>query len=326
MSSVLEEALLERGLEIPTVLRRAGLVPTFFDQEKVYASTAQLFALWKSIGDVSGDEGIGLKLGSETRFERFDPAQIAAACSENFGDALKRIAYYKSLTCPEEISIQRQGEWTKVEFLFLHDVLAEPEVLVDVCLSWTLSIAQRGSGGRIKPARLELMRDANCEALLQRHFDCPVFFKSARNAIVFRSADLDVPFETHNEALVKALDQNLSQELRAHSEGPGVCDQVVQTLRKSIAGRRPNRDEVAQRMHLSLRTLQRRLREAGVTFQQLVQMTRADLARQYLQDRTLELSEIAFLIGYEDPNSFIRDFQAWEGLTPGAWRQSQSVN
>jgi AraC-like DNA-binding protein len=279
-----------------------------------------LFALWKAIGEVSDDPGIGLQLGAEPRFERFDPPQIAAACSRNFRDALNRIARCKILTCPEEIRVQSQGDEATVVFAFLKEENAEPDALVDICLSWTLAIGRRGTDGQIKPLRVELIRDPKNEELLQRHYDCPIQFRSLRNAIVFRAADLDLPFITCNEELVKILDHQVESVLQAHLTAQSVSAQVRQALRHSIAGNRPSREEVAKHLHLSLRTLQRRLQEAGVTFQELVQETRSTLARQYLTDQKLELSEVAFLVGYEDPNSFIRAFLDWDGTSPGAWR------
>jgi AraC-like DNA-binding protein len=70
---------------------------------------------------------------------------------------------------------------------------------------------------------------------------------------------------------------------------------------------------------LSVRMLQRRLTDADINFKQLVEDTRRELARQYLRS-TIELNEAAFLLGYEDANSFFRAFHDWEGTSPGEWR------
>jgi hypothetical protein len=92
-----------------TLLRRAGLPPGLFQQEKVYVTTAELFALWRGVGEMSPDPGIGLRLGAEQRSERSHPAAIAVICSRTFGDALERLGRYKQLTCPEEIRIHRKS-------------------------------------------------------------------------------------------------------------------------------------------------------------------------------------------------------------------------
>ena len=70
----------------------------------------------------------------------------------------------------------------------------------------------------------------------------------------------------------------------------------------------------------TIRTLQRRLADAGITFRQLVEETRRELAGHYLKQRSVELNEVAFLLGFEDANSFFRAFQVWEGTSPADWR------
>src|SRR5438093_12030750 len=97
-------------------------------------------------------------------------------------------------------------------------------------------------------------------------------------------------------------------------------EQVKHTLRHSLAGKRPTLQHVAKDLHLSVRTLQRRLTDAGITFQQLVEETRRELAYHYLKQNAVELNEAAYLLGYEDANSFFRAFHAWEGTLPGACR------
>jgi AraC-like DNA-binding protein len=96
-------------------------------------------------------------------------------------------------------------------------------------------------------------------------------------------------------------------------------------LRVMFAGQRPALQAVARELRLSGRTLQRRLTENGLTFQQLVKEARRELARHYLLYSSLELNETAYLLGYEDANSFFRAFQDWEGTTPGEWRASHAV-
>jgi AraC-like DNA-binding protein len=71
---------------------------------------------------------------------------------------------------------------------------------------------------------------------------------------------------------------------------------------------------------MSERTLQRRITEEGTTFRQLLNETRHELVRQYLGNASVEITEAAFLVGYEDPNSFYRAFRSWEGKTPVEWR------
>ena len=324
--SLLGKRLGEQKVSVPTVLSRAGLPTGFFQQEKISVTTAELFALWRAIGETSADPAIGLKLGAEPRFERYQPSAIAAVCSRSFRDALQRIARYKKLTCPEEIRVRTSGDEASVEFIYLEAAELQPDVLVDLGLSWILAIGRRGTDGQIAPLRLELTRSARNAELLEFHFGCRVRFKSPRNVLVFRNSDLDRPFVTQNEELLKAIGAQLEAELQERNMGSDVGEQVKHTLKRSLAGKRPTLPQVARELCTSARTLQRRLTDAKVTFQQLVEETRRELAHQYLKHSAIELNEAAFLLGYEDANSFFRAFQVWEGTSPGEWRTRHRSN
>lgn len=307
-------------IDVPTLLRRAGLSARLFQQERIHITTAQLFALWRAVAELSPEPGFGLKLGTEIRFERSHPVAIAGVCNRNFSDALQRLARYKQLTCPEEIRVFRKTKEACVEFFFPEATESQPDIMVDLGLSWILNVARQGSDGGITPLRLDVTRPVKHRALLESHFGCPVRFKADRNALVFRASDLDLPFVTHNEELVTIIGTHLDAELQArHSDGD-LGEQVKDALKRSMAGKRPTLQDVARELSLSTRTLQRRLTEAGVRFQQLVEETRRELARHYLKQPSVELPEVAFLLGFEDANSFFRAFQTWEGTSPGDWR------
>ena len=320
VSSLWLTRLAEHRIAVPVVLRRAGLPDHFFQQEKIYATTRELFALWRAIGETSADPAIGLKLGAEARLERYQPSAIAAVCSRSFRDALQRIARYKKLTCPEEIRVRTSGDEASVEFIYTQAEEIQPEVMVDLVLSWILAIGRRGTDGQITPLRLELIRPAQNRDLLESHFGCRVRFNAGRNALIFRNRDLDRPFVTQNDELLKAIGAQLEAELQELHSGADLGDQVKHTLKRSLAGKRPTLPQVARELCMSARTLQRRLTEAKITFQELVEETRRELAHHYLRHSTVELNEAAFLLGYADSNSFFRAFQGWEGTTPGEWR------
>jgi AraC-like DNA-binding protein len=147
-----------------------------------------------------------------------------------------------------------------------------------------------------------------------------VRFNADRNALVFHSSDLDRPFVTQNEELVTIIGTHLDSELKAGNANVNVGQKVKDTLKHSLAGKRPTLQSVAQELGLGTRTLQRRLTDAGFAFQKLLEETRRELAHHYLKQHAIELPEAAFLLGFEDANSFFRAFQSWEGTSPGEWR------
>ena len=320
ISSLLPGRLAEHDLSLPALLRLAGLPANFFQQEKIHATTAELFSLWHAIGELSTDPDIGLKLGAEPRMERYHPIAVAAVCSRTYHDALQRMSRYKQLTCPETIQVSTAGGEARVEFIYHEADNNEPEVLIDMALAWILTTGRRGTNGQITPLRLELKRPARRREDLEAHFGCRVKFKAPRNALVLRKADLDRPFVTHNEELLAAIGAQLETELQAKHSSMDLGEQVKRSLKRSLAGRRPSLQDVAREIGMSPRTLQRRLGEAAISFQQLVEETRRELACHYLKHSSVELNEAAFLLGYEDANSFFRAFHRWEDTSPGEWR------
>jgi AraC-like DNA-binding protein len=317
---LLVRRLEEERLPLPAIVRRAGLPAGFFEQERMLVSTDELFSLWRAIADESGDPTLGLRLGTDARSERFDPTALAALCSRSFGDALRRVARYKQLTCPEEIRISTAHGESTVEFVWLLAREAEPVVLVDLCLSWILAIGRRGTGGELSPLRLELTRAFAQREAFERHFGCPARLAAARNALVFRASDLERPFVTHNAELLAMLGPPLDAQLADSQAHRTVVERAAAALKGTLAGQRPALKDVARHLGLSPRTLQRRLAEGGLSFHRLVERARREMAMHYLADSSLELNETAYLLGYEDANSFFRAFQQWEGTSPGAWR------
>lgn len=126
---------------------------------------------------------------------------------------------------------------------------------------------------------------------------------------------------TKNDELLDALEPQLENELKQMTGAESLVDLVRGAIQQQIVGSQPTTDSIAQDLRMSSQTLQRRLQETGTSFQQVFDDTRRQMARYYLEHSVLELSEAAYLLGYEDVASFGRAFRGWEGLTPGAWRK-----
>ncbi len=327
VSSTLPRRLQELGVVPATVLRQAGLPMGLFDQEKILVTTEEFFALYAGIGAASRDPAIGLKLGTEDRMEFYDPIFIAALYARSLRDALERLARYKELTCPERIRLVERTHECAVHFDWLLAQEREPALLVDVCFARVLSVGRRGSGRPINPKRVEFQRGAVHREVYEAHFRCPVKFQASQNVLVFRRADMDQPFRTHNADMLAVVAPQLEAELGQQLASKSVGEQVKGVLKRLLAGQRPGIGDVARELRVSTRTLQRRLTEQGSTFQHVLEEARRELARHYLAYSKLGLNETAYLLGYKDANSFFRAFHHWEGTSPGQWRgQAQPVD
>jgi len=316
----LAHKLEELGVRLPAVLHRAGLPQNLFEQTRVLVKTEELFALWHAIGEVSADPAIGLKLGTETKTERFHPSGIAALSTPNFGAAINHIGRYKQLTVPEEVLQETDKEEWSIQFRWLLAVDSEPTVLTEYCFAWLLTIARHGSGTSLSPLRVEFVQPRLHIKTIQRHFGCPVICGAPHNALVFRASDAQCPFVTRNAELLDMLAPQFEQELKQFSDQDSFTNLVRRAIQERLTGNRPGVEDIARSLHTSSRTLQRRLQDAGSSYQRVLDEARHQMARYYLGNSVLELNEAAYLLGYEDAKSFVRAFRTWEGIPPGLWR------
>ena len=323
VSNALISKLDDLGISPAAVLRHAGLPVTLLDQPRFSVTTDEFFAFWRAIAELGGNHTLGLRLGSEDRIERYDPIAIAAVYARSLDEALDRMARYKRLTCPEDIVVRRTPKECRVQFHWLLAGEVEPAILVDLCFAWCLTIARRGLGGSLTPLRVELARSPADRKVLRDFFGCPVEFNAAGNTLVFQTADVERRFVTHNAELLAIVAPQLEKELNQQLDDQSLPEQVRTILKRRLAGQRPTIQDVARELNVSSRTLQRRLTEAESNFQQILEESRRELARHYLIHSELELNDTAYLLGYEDTNSFVRAFHSWEGVPPGHWRDTQ---
>jgi AraC-like DNA-binding protein len=311
------------GVRASEVLRRAGLPQRYVDQPRVLLNTQEWFAFWRAIGEASTDPAMGLLLGTETKTERFSPSGLAALSTENFGAAVEQIARYKQLTCPEEIVQEKDDEEWTIRFRWLLAAEVEPPILIDCCFAWLLSTARHGTGTRLSPLRVEFEQPRPHVKAIERHFGCPVVCGGPRNAMVFRAADARRRFVTRNAELLALLAPQFEAELRQENADENFAELVRMAIQQKLTGRRPTMEDIAGTLHVSSRTMQRRLQDEGSNFQRVLEESRHQLARHYLNNSALELNEAAYLLGYEDGNSFVRAFRTWEGVPPATWREQQ---
>jgi len=312
----------ELGVSVPAVLRRACLPRDLFEQTRILVSTSEIFALWHAIDHVSSDPLIGIKLGIETKTERFHPMAIAALSTENLVAASEHLARYKKLTAPEEILLELNDEEFAVGFRWLLAVDDEPWTLTDYCFSWMRSLARHGSGTQLNPLRAEYVQQRTNTRQLERSLGCQVIVGARRNAIIFRASDATKPFVTRNAELLDLLAPQFEEQLRQYKEEDGFIELVRRTIQDRLTGHRPSIEAVSQALRMGPRTLQRRLQDSGSSFQRVLDEARHQMARYYLSNSALELNEAAYLLGFEDPNSFGRAFRNWEGVPPSDWRET----
>lgn len=158
----------------------------------------------------------------------------------------------------------------------------------------------------------------------ERFFGCPVQFADSHTRVCFPAHYLNLPMPHADPGLRALLDRQAQALLLALPDSDGFDRALQQVTLKLLPDGAVSLPLAARGLNLSVRTLQRRLDARGLTWQQLLDRMREQLARQYLADRALTLGDIALLLGFSEQSAFNRAFRRWTGETPmqvrrGVW-------
>jgi AraC-like DNA-binding protein len=311
------------NIAAPDVVHRAGL-PLTVVNEQAFVTAAQYFALWQAFSELVADPAVQtVELSTSFETSQLPPSVMAPYHARDYRDALNRMARYKQLCSPERIHIIEEDEFCTIELVWLYSEHPEPPMLVGVTLASLIELGRRGTGKPLTAHAVELSRPIGHVEALEAFFGCRVLAGSERNRLMLKRTDLDRPFISYNEDLLAILTPALDRSLEEKQRTISTREMVKWIMKQSLAAGHPDIQVIAGELGMSDRTLQRRLTDEGTSFKQLLSDARREKALEYLSDPLLDLKEVAFLLGYEDQNSFFRAFRQWEGDTPSNWRAEQ---
>ena len=307
----------DMGIRAETVLERAGLPEHVLDigQDGLRLTTPQYFAFWDALGEVLGDHTFPLKMAKAFSMEVFDPPIFAAVCSPDLNTALKRIALYKRLTCPMKLHVRVESKLTTLEIEWLDKLHTPPATLVIAELVFFVQLARMATRALIRPVNLISPVLPEDQTPFREYFGMNIR-RGERHLIEFTAQDASRAFMTNKSNMWQFFEPELQRQLNALEQNATVAERVQNTLMELLPAGESSMQSIARKLAMSGRTLQRRLKSEGTTYQNVLNDTRGKLAHHYLRTSTLSGAEISYLLGFEDPNSFFRAFRAWTGQTP----------
>ncbi len=155
----------------------------------------------------------------------------------------------------------------------------------------------------------------------EAYFGCPVVFGADRDALLLSHETLALPNQLGDDGISAFLISHLNAELEKVRPDAGLEDLVRQAVTRSLSEGVPKMGQIARRLGMSERTLQRRLAGEGISFQAIVETARQQLAEALLNQSSYTLSDVAFLTGFSEQSAFNRAFKRWAGTTPAAFRK-----
>jgi AraC-like DNA-binding protein len=245
--------------------------------------------------------------------------------SSNLGEALMAYQRYEKLFYGADLAeVVADGEtveirWSRVErpFSAQHDTVAIAALVSFLRMQVHNPPPPSRVGFVFPPPAGSAARQA-----YRDFFGCPVDFDDTHTRVRFPLAYLAIPMPHSDPGLRALLDRQAQALLLALPDSDAFDRALQQVMVRLLPDANATLPRAAREMHVSVRTLQRRLDARGLTWQQLLDRTREQLARQYLADRALTLGDIALLLGFSEQSAFNRAFRRWTGDTPARMRRS----
>jgi len=313
------------GADPAELVRRTGFDPERARDPDAKIPLAVENALWNEAARLTGDEAFGLHAAERLTPGTFDVLDYAVRTAPTLRSALERLARYNRLVHDAAVFTLRDDEQTlRVE----HGFRSGPHVPCRHASEFTLAtlvvLGAELLERALEPLAVEFAHAApgpEVGAEHRRIFGVEARFSQPLNALTLARESVERALPRADPGLSRVIERHAEALLAAlppPSETTG--DRVWHLLSKTLGEGAPALADVAARLKMSERSLQRKLADEGKSFEALLDDVRRKLALRYLADPKLAIAEVAYLLGYSEPSPFHRAFKRWTGKTPNEAR------
>ena len=313
-----------QGLDVDAVLREVGN-PDLLSDFDGRVSWRECEAIAASI---EGRIGVPNMVRTMLLFRGtgFGVLYYVARNSKTVGIALRRVAEHYHLTSTLARSELVEGPGAARLNLVQHDYLS-PAFRRIISALWSISnvtVLRQLLGESISPfsVALELPRPHLTEdaEIFTNALRCPIVFESHVSSIAIDPSFLEQSV-INPDPVVEAAMLRYVEEMSSRLSSQGTAGRVRRHILDALQTGEPAIENLARELGTTPRTLQRRLREEETSFQEVLDEVRREVALTHMRSRRVTIDEVAFLLGFEKPNSFHRAFKRWTGVTPGEFRR-----
>lgn len=309
------------GVKVGEALKASGVPEDLFSHKKPTLDEADYYRFMDAVGRQIKDPQLPITVATADQIETFSPPIFAAYCSKNGRMCCERLARHKRIIAPMRYEISENEKNFMLQIDASRDDLTIPQFLVESEMVFIIHIIRTATKEEIKPIEIRMTNPPEAENL-SNYMGCPVV-KADENVILLNPEDMDKPFISYNEAMWDFFEPELQKRLYEMEKDDSFSSKVRSALTELLPGGMGTADDVAEKLGISKRTLQRKLLEENTSFQKQLNGTRELLAKNYLRNTDMSSDDIAFLLGYQEINSFLRAFNIWTGMSVSEFRKNK---
>lgn len=315
------DMLAAEGLPAAELCAEAGIDLPALQQPHTRVDVDRVSLLWELAVARYGKPGLGLDRQLTARFGNVDLVGYALASGPDLLTGFRHLQRHMAVISDATTFAMQsdpRGYW-----LILSHIGATrpiPRQRVEYAVLTLLTLCNWLTRRELAPLAVELTTPPPAdEARYREAFGLLPRFGQPASRFLLAEVDLRAPIPTHNPSLWALHERLVETEL--DQLGQTLASTRVRTeIARSLHLGEPRREDVAARLHLTDRTLQRRLQAESVCYQQLLDDTRCELARQYLANEQHSLADVSDLLGFADPSNLFRACKRWFGMPPGQYR------
>lgn len=311
-----------RGFATADLLAAAGVTRATLADPDARIPGPTVLAIWQGLRERTGDPALQLVAPTTLPFGAYRVIDYLVAASATVGEGVGRFAGFFGLIA-DAVSLRVHRDRSEhLLSLAMADGSPVPPVYVDYVFAALVNRIRMRIRPDLAVRRVELRQpEPPVSAPYGEVFGAPVCFGAADDRLCFSDEEWRAPTVSADAALARLLEEHariLAQRL------PPAGSSFKAEVQKAIAAVPPeggSAADIARALHVSVRTLQRKLIKAGTTFRDVSNAVRGQLAVGYLADPKVSIAEVAFMLGFSDQSSFHRAFRRWTGESPGRWRR-----
>jgi len=322
VAALIAQTLQNYDCDPAPLFRTAGIDLGRVSDDGMRYPVKRMQQLWRLAVESTGDPCFGFVAGEQLQPAALHGLGFSWLASDTLRDALKRLIRFSRLISTAA-NIQLEDTGNSVELLLLPPVGVDnvAYATLDAGMAGFLHMCRITAGDRISPSQVTLKRPKpDCAEKVATFFRCPVKYDASNYSLCFSKQLVDAPLSNANPELARINDQAVIDYL-ARFDRDSITMQVRSRIVERLHDGTPNQGNIAESLHISLRSLQRMLNKEETNFKTLLETTRQELALHYIRETHRTLGEITYLLGFSEPSNFTRAFKRWTGKTPAAYRE-----
>ena len=304
------------GIEQGTLMKATGPALT----------ARQATDLWLNAVHLSHDPLFGLHFGESVQMAALGVVGELIRSSRTIGEALTHAAGFAHLiTDLFAMEVTRSNQIFAIRFIANPNHQNESPLMLRQMMDFFMAFTLHEVDGlileKIRPAAVNLSFDDTNRTEYERVFRCQALQNSTEYGLEFDGHYWDEPILTADYELQGVFLRKVSAMDANYRAGQAFSERITNFLLANAYLGVPTLNAIAANLNVSGRSLQRKLQDEGVTYQQLADSTRKSLALHYLTSGQYPVKEVSYILGYNELSAFNRAFRRWTGTTPVSYQK-----